>query len=215
LGKAFLWIGGVLFLLGAVIFSISVFDFPKYSDPLVASREETKSVFPSSVAVSQTPTFQTGNVTVEIFSDYTCPYCRSFWTKTIQPFREAYADKPVSFFIRHFPVGQGGLGEMLGKYSICASEQKDFWKVSDVLFSEESFSAETLVALSQKLEIDHQKVEECMARADVAEKIQKDISEGKEMGIRGSPTTFINGEKFEGNLPIENLDLEIFTLLKK
>lgn len=207
----------MLFLLGAVLFSVSFLDFPEQPNALVPSREELQSTSPSIFpeSSSQIPTFQEGTVTVEVFSDYTCPYCRSFWTKTIQTLRNSYTEKPVSFFIRHFPIVQGGMGEDLGKYSICASEQKDFWEVSDMLFSEDSFSAETLVVLSQKLEIDHQKVEDCMVRPDIIEKIQRDIADGKEKGVRGPPTTFINGKKFEGDLPLENVDLEIFNRLKK
>lgn len=75
-------------------------------------------------------------VTLIEFSDFECPYCRSFYKDTELQIRKDYIDTgKVKLFYRHYPLPFHPSAMPFAIASECANEQGKFWEMHDKIFS--------------------------------------------------------------------------------
>jgi len=138
-------------------------------------------------------------ITIVEFSDFACPYCKKSFSK-IREISLKYKNN-VKIIYRDYPT--------ISEYSIdlalaarCAGEQGLFWVMHDKLFLNQGISQkEEIMELANQIGADIEKFESCFNRKKYLSAIQKDFADGKELGITGTPTWFINGNKIKGDIP--------------
>lgn len=73
------------------------------------------------------------------FSDYQCPYCRTFWSDAFPKIKRDYIDTgKVKFVYRDFPLDFHPASVLTAQASECAREQGKFWEFQDKVFSEQA-----------------------------------------------------------------------------
>lgn len=156
----------------------------------------------------------TGSPTAPIrvieFSDFGCPHCRSFHMETYPTIREEYVEtgkvvwKYVPFVLGTFPNSLDAT-----RAGHCAAEQQAFGAVRDRIFrmqqewmrTEEPRSLFLEYAREEGLDVDS--FRSCLEEARPDAQIQEALTAGRRIGIRGTPTFFIQGEHVQGNYPAE------------
>ena len=157
-------------------------------------------------------------ITIIEFSDFQCAYCRKFWQETL-PRLEAEYVKPgkVRFVYRHLAI----LGEQsvsAGQAAECAAEQKKFWEYHDKLFASQGPFAFTMGNLKQyanQLGLDTAAFNQCLDSGKYAQKVDAETGVGKMLGLRGTPSFFINERPLIGAQPFEMFQLVIEEELEK
>ena len=92
----------------------------------------------------------------------------------------------------------------------CAADQGKFWEYHDIVFARQqgenqgAFSKDKLIGFAQELGLDMAQFEPCLKEDRTLERVQGDINEAEGLGVRSTPTFFINGRPVAGALPIEN-----------
>ena len=84
----------------------------------------------------------------------------------------------------------------------------------DKLFINQGFTTEEqLTELAKQIGTDTSRFTTCFNNKKYLKDIQQDYSDGKTLGLSGTPSWFINGEKIEGAIPhdtfIKNIELLI------
>lgn len=144
------------------------------------------------------------SVTLTVFSDFQCPYCArlaSLLTYDVLPLER----EKVRLVFRHFPLSNHAWARRAAEATACAQEQGDkfFWVLHDYVFEKQrEFTPENTI---QKLRdhsnrlwgFDRTKFEACIAGRKTAAKIERDLAFGKEHGIAGTPTLFIDGRRVD------------------
>jgi protein-disulfide isomerase len=141
------------------------------------------------------------------FSDYQCPFCRKFREETLDKILETYEGK-VRFVYRDFPL------ENIHPYAFkaaeaanCAGEQGKYFEYHDLLYEKQSdWSArgeEAFVEYAQQLSLDVESFETCLASGKYEEEVRKDLQDGINAGVTGTPAFFINGIPLSGAQPFE------------
>ena len=143
-------------------------------------------------------------VTILEFGDLECPYCRA----AAGPLRELVdtSDGRVRLVWRHFPlfeVHPYALSAALA--SEAAGRHGKFWEMRDALMSDQSrLSEPDLRRAAAALGIDPAEVVGERAQA-LAAAVQGDYTAGIETGVRGTPTLYVNGERFRGKVTLDRL----------
>ena len=143
-------------------------------------------------------------VTVIEFSDFQCPFCGRA-AKTVSEVKKKYGNK-IKIAFKQFPLPMHKDAEPAAEASMCVYEQgKDkFWKFHDIAFAaQEKLSAEDLSKHAKASGADEKKFKECMDAKKYADFVKKDMAYGEKLGVRSTPTFFINGQLLSGALPIE------------
>jgi len=102
----------------------------------------------------------------------------------------------------------------------CAADQGKFWPYHDLLFSRQAgenqgaFTKDKLLGFAAELKLDMTKFEPCLKNDQTLGRVQADIREGDQAGVRGTPTFFINGKPLVGAQPIEAFQQVIDQMLK-
>ncbi len=136
------------------------------------------------------------------FSDFQCPYC-SRGADTIDQVKEKYGDK-VSVVFRHFPLPFHTQAGRAAEAAECAGEQERFWEFHDALFAEQKpWTDEDYTAIAKKLDLKAKPFAECLESGRHAAKVEKDIADGRAVGMGGTPGFYINGVVLTGAQPIE------------
>ena len=143
-------------------------------------------------------------VTIVEFSDFQCPYC-SKGREVMDELKKKYGDK-IKIVFKNFPLPFHNQARDAAHAALCAAEQeaKAFWKMHDSMFSDQSkLDKESLNTLAKKhgLKIDIFKA--CVDGAKHMSKIDADLEEGKKVGIKSTPTFFVNGQLVNGAHPVE------------
>ncbi len=144
-------------------------------------------------------------VTIVEFSDFQCPFCGRA-AKTVNDVRKKYGNK-IKLAFKQFPLPMHKDAEPAAQASMCIYEQnKDkFWKFMDIAFSnQEKLGAEDLVKHAKAAGADEKKFKECVDSKKYADFVKKDMAYGEKLGVRSTPTFFINGQILSGALPIES-----------
>jgi protein-disulfide isomerase len=110
----------------------------------------------------------------------------------------------VRLVFKDFPLRSHDLAGPAAVAARCAGAQGRFWEYHDLLFlAQPAFARDELTAYGRRLGLDTTRFAECLDTAAPREAIVADQREGREAGVRATPTFFVNGRKIEGALPIE------------
>jgi len=158
------------------------------------------------VEVGQSPMAggENAKVSVVVFSDFQCPFC-SRAAKTVSDLKKKYGNK-VKIAFKHFPLPMHKDAGPASEASMCVHEQgKDkFWKFHDIAFAaQDKLDAESLAKHAKAAGADEKKFKECFDGKKYAEFVKKDLAYGEKLGVRSTPTFFVNGQLLSGALPIE------------
>jgi protein-disulfide isomerase len=164
-------------------------------------------------------------VTVHEFLDFQCPSCR-IGAQTVNTVIHRYGDR-VRVVLRGFPLDPACNSGMKGgghpaaceaaRAAICAAQQGKLKAAYQAIFSsQESLVPGKPTALVRELEgIDESRLLGCMDAEETRAAVIADIAEGDRLGVRSTPTFFLNGRKMEGAMPMEIWVKVIDTLAAK
>ncbi len=152
-------------------------------------------------------------VTMIEFSDFQCPFCRSFWRETLPLIKQNYIDKGlVRFVYRDFPIDSlHPAARSAAEAAECARDQGKFWEYHDRIFAGQDeegrgtiqFGLAELETWARDLRLDAEEFKSCLDSRKYREEVEKDLSDGTAAGVTGTPSFFINGRPVEGALPFE------------
>ncbi len=136
------------------------------------------------------------------FSDFSCPYCQRFHQQTFRPLLQAYPDQ-IRFVYRDFPI-LGPESFVAAQAAECAEEQGAFWEFHDALFSGRyPLGRQAYRAYAEELGLDAEALLSCVDEGRYAAEVQADAQAAASLGVRGTPTFFINGIPLVGAQPLE------------
>ena len=147
---------------------------------------------------------ENAKVTVVEFSDFQCPFC-SRAAKTVSDLKKKYGNK-IKVVFKHFPLPMHSNAGPASEASLCVNEQgKDkFWKFHDAAFAaQDKLDAESLAKYAKAAGADEKKFKECFDAKKYADAVKKDMAYGEKLGVRSTPTFFVNGQLLSGALPVE------------
>jgi protein-disulfide isomerase len=143
-------------------------------------------------------------VIVVEFSDFQCPFCQKA-APTVKQIIESYGDN-ILFVYRDFPIHSiHPQAQKAAEASQCAFEQDRFWDYHDKLFEKQSewgiSGVPKFKDYATELGLDTTKFNDCLDSGKYANEVGADLSVGQQLGVTGTPTFFVNGEKVVGAQP--------------
>ena len=144
-------------------------------------------------------------VTVVEFSDFQCPFC-SRGADTVTEIKKKYGNK-VKVAFKHFPLPMHREARPASEASMCVNEQSTdkFWKYHDLLFkNQDKLDKANLEKYAKDVGADVKKFNDCVNANKYKELVQNDLEYGDKIGVKSTPTFFVNGQIVSGAVPIES-----------
>jgi protein-disulfide isomerase len=141
-------------------------------------------------------------VTFVEFSDFQCPYCGQAAPMMTQ-LMAAYPGK-IKWIFKHFPLPIHPDAPLAHQAALAAEAQGKFWEMHDKIFANQrSLKKETYIGYAKELGLDVARFEKDLDSGKYKPALMADLADGQKVGIRGTPTFFINGKRVVGALPID------------
>lgn len=144
-------------------------------------------------------------LTIVEFSDFQCPFCMKFHTETLPLLEQNYINTgKVKFVYRDFPIQSihpNAVPAALA--SECADDQGKFWEFHDMIFVNQKAwerqdvtqSIQTFQQYAVELDLDMGAFNSCLSSGKYLDEINKDLQDGRNYGVTGTPGFFIGNEK--------------------
>lgn len=146
-------------------------------------------------------------VTVVEYSDFQCPFCKK-GSDVINQIKKKYGKK-IKIVYKNFPLPFHIFAKKAAEASLCANEQgmNKFWEMHDQMFANQTtLAVASLKGMAKKIGLNSKKFNNCLDSGQYEKAVEKDIAEGKKVGVKSTPTFFINGKIINGAHPIEVFD---------
>lgn len=152
-----------------------------------------------------------GKATVTEFLDYQCSTCHSYYSQLMKKVENDYAGR-ITLVPRNFPLEMHPLGQNAARAAEAAALQGKFKEMYHALFddwagwatvnaselnSDEAKANAKFEQYAQQIGLDVNRFKQDMVSPNVQAKIDRDVADGEAAGVSGTPTIFINGQKFE------------------
>ena len=155
-------------------------------------------------------------VTMVIFSEYQCPFCKRV-EPTLQQLMKDYEGK-LRIVWKDRPLPFHNRAEPAALFTLEARKQKGdkgFWEAHDLLFENQpKFEDENFEEYAKKLGLNWPAVKNAIEKKTHAASIQADVALADSIQARGTPHMFINGRRLVGAQPIDKFKALIDAQLK-
>lgn len=174
---------------------------PVVEAPVTAAPEYIRYDIPTDGYYSRGPA--NAPITIVEFSDYQCPFCRRWHAEVSQELFAAYPDQ-IRLVYRNLPLTTIHPDAFsAAEAALCAGEQNVYWDYHDKLFGGELLGTEVYLQYARDLSLDLTSFEACLNDRKYQADIQADSDFAVNLGVRSTPTFFINGLAIVGAQPIE------------
>lgn len=206
-----------LVVLGFIVFLATGFRAVAPADPIYDARVEesddplvTRVIYddtassPTITATSPLRGAADGTVTIVVFSDFGCPYCKTMATTLTR----LVSEHPTLRVIwKDFPIVSLHKDALAAHVAArCAGQQGKFWEFHDSLFATGApFDRASLLKQAQALQLKPQQFSVCLENAAMVSDVEADIAEGNALGVDGTPFLFLNDQRIEGSVSYEEL----------
>jgi protein-disulfide isomerase len=139
-------------------------------------------------------------LTVVVFSDFQCPFCSKV-EPSVTELEKTYPGK-VRVVWKNYPLPFHDKAKGAAEAALAAGEQGKFWEMHDVLFkNQQALDPASLEKYAQELKLDMGKWKAAFETHKYAAQIDAEMKQGAEVGVSGTPATFINGRLLSGAVP--------------
>jgi protein-disulfide isomerase len=144
-------------------------------------------------------------VTMVVFSDFECPYCKMLKELIdVEPLLKS--DDKVKLVFRHMPMSQHRRAQQAAEAAACAQFQSSgaFWALHDRLFdNQETIKPTDATKQIEQLaagvpNLDIERFQDCLNRQMSLGAVVRDREMGKRVGVVATPTVFLNGIQIPG-----------------
>ncbi|WP_455478584.1 DsbA family protein [Bartonella sp. B10] len=157
-------------------------------------------------------------VTIIEYASLTCAHCAHFYNYVFPQIRKKYIKTgKVKFIFRDFASDpRATAGFMLAR---CAPEDR-YFPLIEVLFQKQNewvWEQDVLTPLKKiglMAGFTDESFNSCLKNQSILNEVNASFERGKELGVTGTPTFFINGNKYEGMMSVESFFSVIDSFLK-
>lgn len=146
----------------------------------------------------------TAPITVVEFSDFQCPYCALAAPKALA-IVAAYPET-VRLVFKQFPLDMHSQANLAAQAALAAHAQGRFWPLHDRMFANfRQISRPNILKWAAECGMDTIRFERDLNSGRFRAEVEKEVREGENAGVMGTPTFFINGKRYNGPLDLEAL----------
>ncbi len=148
-------------------------------------------------------------VTIIEYASLTCPFCHRFHTTTYPRLKAAYIDTgKVRYVIREFPIGRSAAAAAV--VARCAPDGKFVALFDDFLLNQRKWTGQkvrpdALFKVAARAGMSRQTFDSCRANQKIIDGLVWVKQRGRQFGVSGTPTFFINGKKVRGALTFDEI----------
>jgi protein-disulfide isomerase len=138
-------------------------------------------------------------VTLVEYGDYQCPYCMK--AHLIVKLLQGQLGPQLRFVFRNFPLSQiHPQAELAAEAAEAAGAQGQFWAMHDALYENQpALGPELIEAIARGLKLDMERFTNDLESGRFRDRVKHDFMDGVRSGVNGTPTFFINGERYDGD----------------
>jgi protein-disulfide isomerase len=150
-------------------------------------------------------------VTMIEYTDYECPFCRSFFLETRPQIIEQYVETGVvRLVVRDFPLVDIHPSALLGSTaSLCAAEQGEFFAMYEMLFATHQIEwggvprrdRDVMIEFAAGLNLDETAFVACLDDPASEQQIMDEMQAAMQLGINSTPNFLVNGRLLRGAQP--------------
>ena len=154
----------------------------------------------------------TAAITVVAYCDFECPYCGRAYPIIKQ--LQARLEDRLRFVFRHFPlIHKHPLAQQAAEATEAADTQGQFWAMHDLVFeNQDALGKDDLCRYAEALRLDLTRFEQELRDRMSAKRVERDVASGRRIGVKGTPTFFINGALHTDEDTLERLVLRMSEL---
>jgi protein-disulfide isomerase len=139
------------------------------------------------------------------YGDYQCPACGRAYP-IVQQLQHAFGDS-LAFAFRNFPLPDLHPDALrAAETAEWAGLSRRFWPMHDFLFEhQDQLDASRLLAAAARLDLDRHQLQVAWRDGALHTRIREDVASGAASGVTGTPTFFINGERYDDSWDFDDL----------
>jgi protein-disulfide isomerase len=160
-------------------------------------------------------------VTIIEYASMTCSHCATFATQTFPALKTKYIDTgKVRFMLREFPLDPLAAAAFMISRCAAGEDTSRYYALVDTFFHQQKTWAvreplPPLKAIARQAGLSEQAFNACLANQGMLDKMEAVRKTAVEkLGVKSTPTFFINGEKHEGTMSIDEISKLIDPYLK-
>lgn len=149
-------------------------------------------------------------VTIVEFSDYQCPFCRSFYESSLPQIREQYVKTGKARIVfKDFPLSFHPDAPKAAEAARCAGDQGKYFDMHDAIYQGQgpanlgtvSINESVYATYAKQLGLNEAEFNACLDSGKNAQGVQNDFSQGVAAGVSGTPSFYVNNQLLVGAQP--------------
>jgi len=143
-------------------------------------------------------------ITLVEYGDYQCPYCGQAYP-IVKKLQAAFGSS-LRLIFRNMPLANvHPYAELAAETAEAVALQGLFWPMHDLLFeSQGDLSEPSLLRYIGEVGADADDVASALRAGDVRQRVKDDVESGIRSGVNGTPTFFVNGERYDASWDFES-----------
>ena len=121
----------------------------------------------------------------------------------------------VNIVIKHFPLQSHKFARRAAAVALAADRQGKFWECHEKIFENlRTINEAKVQEIALEIGLDLEKLNKDAIDPAIQNLINRDLNNGRQSGVRGTPAIFVNGKRLN-NRSLDGFQQEIETELKK
>ena len=157
-------------------------------------------------------------VTIVEYMSMTCPHCARFENTVFEPIKAKYVDTgKVRFILREFPLDSRATAAIM--LARCAPKEQYFPMVSALFRAQGTWAVAddgraALLQMAKLAGFTQETFEACLTNQKLLDDVQATMQKGdKDFGVKATPTFFVNGKKYSGEMSVDTMSALIDSML--
>jgi len=121
----------------------------------------------------------------------------------------------VNLVIKHFPLANHKFAQRASAVALAADRQGKFWEYHEKLFENlKGINEAKVQEIAKEIGLDVERLNQDAKDPAIQYLITRDVNNGRQAGVRGTPTIFVNGKRLN-NRSLAGFQQAIDAALKK
>lgn len=140
------------------------------------------------------------SITLVEYGDYQCPHCGAAYP-VIKEIQNKFGQQ-IRFVFRNFPLSDAHPFAFPAAVATEAAALQDkFWEMHDMIFENQQLLSDAgLLKMAAGVALDLREFRQDVQKKELIQKVEADFESGVRSGVNGTPSFFINGTKFNGDV---------------